>query len=45
MSRVVLVTGGSQGAKALNTVVPQALALLRQPVQVLPWVAAPSAAE
>ncbi|MCA8965127.1 MAG: UDP-N-acetylglucosamine--N-acetylmuramyl-(pentapeptide) pyrophosphoryl-undecaprenol N-acetylglucosamine transferase [Planctomycetes bacterium] len=32
---VVLVTGGSQGAKALNTVVPQALALLRQPVQVL----------
>ena len=32
---VVLVTGGSQGAKALNTVVPQALGQLRLPVQVL----------
>jgi UDP-N-acetylglucosamine--N-acetylmuramyl-(pentapeptide) pyrophosphoryl-undecaprenol N-acetylglucosamine transferase len=32
---VVLVTGGSQGARALNTIVPAALCRLRRPVQVL----------
>jgi len=32
---VVFVTGGSQGARTLNTVVPEALCRLRRPVQVL----------
>lgn len=32
---MVLVTGGSQGAKSLNEIVPQALASLRRPLQVV----------
>jgi UDP-N-acetylglucosamine--N-acetylmuramyl-(pentapeptide) pyrophosphoryl-undecaprenol N-acetylglucosamine transferase len=32
---MVLVTGGSQGAKSLNEIVPQALASLRMPLQVV----------